>query len=105
MKRNILYGAVLAMALLGVSACQHFTAKQNIAATCDAAATALQTITAGKRAGRVSESQLHDAVNVYEAAVIPVCSPVPAASLSAVDYDALLAAAAKLALTEKVAKP
>lgn len=104
MRQKMLCAAAFALVMFA-SACQHFTAKQNIAATCDTAASALQTITVGKRAGRVSESQLAEAIKVYEAAVIPVCSPIPAASLSDVDYDKLIAAAAKLALTEKVAKP
>jgi 3-polyprenyl-4-hydroxybenzoate decarboxylase len=104
MKQRLLCGLALALVMF-TGACQTLTTRQNIAATCETAASALQVITVGHKAGRVSDSQLRSAIALYETAVIPVCSPKPVASLSAVDYDALIAAAAQLALTEKEAKP
>lgn len=106
-----LKGFVLALAMLavtvGLAACSGCaglqTQHQKIGAACDSAASALQTITAAKQAGRVKADDLAKAVKVYEGTV-PFCQPV-AEKLSDVEYDKLIGAALDLTVTANKAKP
>ena len=97
--------SILTIALLVMLAgCNTFqTQHQKIAAACEGAATAADTIAAGTVGGRISKDQAADALRVYRVTV-PFCQPEPVSKLSDVDYAALVAAAAQLALTAEKAK-
>lgn len=86
--------AALALALV-LSACAGLTQpRQKIGAACESSATAMEVITAGLKAGRITKADHAKALKVY-ATTVPYCEPV-AASLSASDYAALAAANATL---------
>jgi hypothetical protein len=84
-------------ALLGLAACSGsgLSTHQQIAISCETAASALDTLTAAKRAGKIDAEQLTDAVRIYEAGVIPLCVPV-AEDMTAVQRAAFSAAIAEL---------
>ena len=89
---------------IGLAACAGLqTQKQQIGAACETAASALEAVTAAKVAGRASAAQLADAIRVYKPTVV-FCQPV-AASLSSVDYAALIRAAATLAAKRTAVQP
>lgn len=103
---KLLHTLAFAALLAVMAGCAGLTTKhQKIGAACESAATALEAITAAKVAGRATNKQLQDAVKVYEVGVIPVCTPTVAESLSDVDYDALINAAAVLATKSAEVKP
>jgi hypothetical protein len=89
----------LALLAMGCSSLQ--TQHQKIAAACEGAATAADSIAAGVDAGRVTKAQAKQALEVYRVTV-PYCEPEPVSSLNSADYAALITAAAQLAtLSEK----
>lgn len=90
MKRLLLF--LIMMVVVG---CTGFSAQQKVAVACESAASALDTLAAGKMAGKVSNEQLLEAVGIYETAVVPVCVPV-AANVSQLKQAALKAAVADL---------
>lgn len=94
----------LALATSLVAGCQNFTKRQNIGATCLSAASALRVITLAHANGKATDKQHDDAIALYKVAVKPVCSPV-VESLSSIDYNKLIDAAAELALTRAAVQP
>jgi hypothetical protein len=92
---------VLTSLTVGCSSLQ--TQHQKIAAACEGAATAADSIAAGKDAGRVTPAQAKQALEVYRVTV-PYCEPEPASSLTSADYAALITAAAQLATLSEKAK-
>lgn len=98
--KKLLFLALVA----GVVACAGIqTQQQKIAAACEGAATAADTIAAGTVGGRITKEQAADALLVYRA-TIPFCQPEPVSKLSDVNYAALIAAAAQLALLSEKAR-
>jgi hypothetical protein len=103
--KNWMLSIVILMCLLTVGlmvACSSLqTQHQQIAAACEGAATAADSIAAGVDSGRITIDQAKQALKVYRVTV-PFCEPEPVSSLSSADYSTLLAAAAQLAaLSEK----
>jgi hypothetical protein len=92
--------ALLSLALgLSLAACGGCagiqTQHQQIAATCESAASSLDAMTAARVAGKVTAADLDKAITVYKTTV-PFCQP-PALSLDVVKKAALASAAAELA--------
>lgn len=94
---------LLFVCMLVLAGCQGFNTKQKIATSCISASAALDTLVAGKQAGKVSNADLANAVRLYETAVVPVCVPV-AENMSAVQKAALAAALAELTRRAEYAK-
>lgn len=92
MYRNCLCFILLAGLLTG---CAGMSAKQQIGVSCESAASALETLTAAKQAGKISREDLGKAIAIYERAVIPVCVPV-AESMSAIAKAELAGALTEL---------
>lgn len=85
-----------AVVALASTACSTVgTQHQQIAAACEASASAADAIAIAAQAGRVTKAQAQQALGIYRTTV-PFCQPVPVASLSSVDYQALILAAAQL---------
>lgn len=82
-------------ATLALAACSGLSTKQQIGISCESAASALDTLTAAKVAGKIDAEQLGDAIRIYEAGVVPICIPV-AEDMSAVQRAAFSAAIAEL---------
>lgn len=89
--------AMLAIALLAlVAGCAGLqTQHQKIAAACEGAATAADSIAVATENGRLTKEQANQALAVYKTTV-PFCQPEPLTKLSSVDYAALIAASAQL---------
>jgi hypothetical protein len=100
MKRNpfrvFLFALFVALVTTGAG-CQSgsLNTHQQVGVTCETAASALDTLTAGKLAGKITSDQLNDAIRIYEGAVVPFCVPV-AANLTEVQRVALAAAIVQL---------
>lgn len=93
---------MLALALIAGMACSAFTGcaglqtqHQKIAAACEGAATAADSIAVATENGRLTKEQANQALAVYKTTV-PFCQPEPLTKLSSVDYAALIAASAQL---------
>jgi hypothetical protein len=98
MKRMHVFLLVLLTAFFIMGAgCQSgsLNTHQQIGVTCETAASALDTLTAGKLAGKVTSDQLNDAIRIYEGAVVPFCVPV-AENMTEVQRAALAAAIVQL---------
>ena len=90
----LLAGMVLAStAFTGCAGLQ--TQHQKIAAACEGAASAADSIAVATESGRVTQEQAQNALAVYRTTV-PFCQPVPLSKISDVDYAALIAASASL---------
>jgi outer membrane scaffolding protein for murein synthesis (MipA/OmpV family) len=100
----------LAIVFAMVMACTAFggcaslqTQHQKIAAACEGAASAADSISIGVTAGRVTAAQARQALDVYRLTV-PFCQPQPVETLSAVDFATLLSAAGQLAAISEQSK-
>jgi hypothetical protein len=96
--------AICMVAVAGLISCSSLqTQHQKIAAACEGAASAADSIVAGVDSGRITAAQAKEARDVYRVTV-PFCEPEPVASLGSDDYAALVAAAAQLAALSENAK-
>lgn len=88
---------LIALTLTACSGCTSgsLSTHQQIAISCESAASALDTLTAGKAAGKLDADQLQDAIRVYESGVVPFCVPV-AEDMTAIQRAAFAAAIAEL---------
>lgn len=104
--RTVMLGLVLGLAM-AAAGCKTtaggLTPKDQIAIACDSAASALEVITAAKVAGKISKAELDSAIAAYRPTVA-FCQPV-AENLNAVDFGALLRAAATLSAKSAAVKP
>lgn len=95
--------AILCVMLTACGGCAGIqTQHQQIAATCEGAASAMDALNAARVADRITAAQHSKAVDIYKTTV-PVCEP-PADSLDSVKYAALAAAAAELSNLAGAAK-
>lgn len=100
---HLLFAALLTAMFSAFSGCAGLqTQHQKIGAACETAASALDALTAAKRAGKIDAAKLADAVEVYKQTVA-FCQPV-AEKLSDVDYEVLIDAAATLSAKQSEVK-
>jgi hypothetical protein len=86
----------LVLSIAAVPACSTLqTPHQNIGAACETIASAVDTATAAKQAGKISKADLQRVVDVATPTA-PFCQP-PAESLSASDYATLAGVALRIA--------
>jgi len=102
MLRTIIF-TLIALTLSACSGCASLSERQKIGVSCETAASALDTLTAARAAGKIDADQLLAVIQVYEAGVVPVCVPV-AENLTAVQRAALAAAIAELTRRASEAK-
>jgi hypothetical protein len=95
MNLKMIGAAMLLLMLAACSGCAGLSTQQQIGISCETAASALDTLTAAKAAGKVDADQLLDAIRIYESAVVPFCVPV-AEDMTAVQRTAFAAAIAEL---------
>ena len=98
--KKFFVGLALTAMLVG---CQGFSTKQNVAVSCVSASAALDTLVAAKQMGKITNSQLSNAIEIYEKGVVPVCVPV-AENMSAVQKATLAAALAELTARARYTK-
>ncbi len=93
--KQTLMAILLMLTLAACSGCADLSTHQKIGVSCETAASALDTLTAAKAAGKIDVGQLQGAIRIYEASVVPLCVPV-AEDLTGVQKAALAAAIAEL---------
>lgn len=100
-RRTLILAATLALA--ACSGCADLSTHQKIGVSCESAASALDTLTAAKAAGKIDADRLNDAIRIYESGVVPFCVPV-AEDMTAVQRAAFAAAIAELTRRAQEAK-
>jgi hypothetical protein len=83
------------LALSACEGCSGLSTHQQVGVSCETAASALDSLTAAKTAGKIDADQLKDAIRIYEASVVPFCVPV-VEDMTGVQRTAFAAAIAEL---------
>lgn len=94
---------LIVVTLTTCEGCAGLSEHQKIAVSCESAASALDTLTAARAAGKIDATQLLDVIRIYEAGVVPFCVPV-AENMTAVQKAAFAAAIAELTRRASEAK-